>query len=694
MTDILPPAGWPNVRQLETNEFASGGANGNMNEQAKSLAARSELLKQYAALPYESKTGGYALNERVQLATGDIVRSTIPNNVNNPNVDMTGWVNESNAVKNRIVWFEDFVSDATGVIDVTAEMQSLLDSHDGDIYAKSDSVFKTSNTLFNRKHNRTIDFHNAKIVNKSNSRYSIVTISPAFTGSTDAELNTFVTERHYGNEVRASHIKNLRYEMSSKSEVGANLGVGIVYGYKCFASKLYPIMTNGNGFEIRNSLQCGIYDSEIEGHRNYTCFIFMSKKCFVIRNKLKGGMRGVSTKMNRDGDPNCDHVIAFNTFEDSTSVARSIIGGEWRETNLTDEIYVSGHEWVDGNLIYGNTFINNARPQTIHAACFSRNWKVYNNTFDWNNLGGQIMNFGGEGNVVNGEALGGSHEFYSNTIYDYDANNNAIIIARLSNRVYGNHFYNCKALYWYNSDADYAGNALDHAEFFRNHFVGGDNGVYAALNEQHGFVAKAGVKTFKFNDNDGTLNVLLNGAYKSAAVVTSRAQSTQIAGGDIKFLSGAGVESVVAALVLVGSVDKLSDRKVSISAPVTSIALQIQAGVNVNPKHENNTYVLVGSSATSRAVVTATDFVDGVNTYTGAWVSRVFNNFSKPVGMQRNDRQSSLMPTSETYQKGDFIRNTNPSIVANAVVFGWLRITNGSNHVLNTDWVEIKQSTV
>ena len=92
MTDILPPAGWPNVRQLETNEFATGGANGNMNEQAKSLAARSELLKQYAALPYESKTGGYALNERVQLATGDIVRSTIPSNVNNPNVDMTGWV--------------------------------------------------------------------------------------------------------------------------------------------------------------------------------------------------------------------------------------------------------------------------------------------------------------------------------------------------------------------------------------------------------------------------------------------------------------------------------------------------------------------------------------------------------------------------------------------------------------------------
>ena len=96
MTDINPTPSWANVRQLETNEFATGGFNGNMNEQAKSLAARSELLKQYAALPYKSKTGGYALNERVQIATGDIVRSTIPSNVNNPNVDMTGWETQGN----------------------------------------------------------------------------------------------------------------------------------------------------------------------------------------------------------------------------------------------------------------------------------------------------------------------------------------------------------------------------------------------------------------------------------------------------------------------------------------------------------------------------------------------------------------------------------------------------------------------
>ena len=99
MTDILPPAGWLNVRQLETNEFATGGANGNMNEQAKSLAARSELLKQYAALPYESKTGGYALGATVKLDNGDIVKSTVNGNTNDPNVDMTGWRFDDNTVE-------------------------------------------------------------------------------------------------------------------------------------------------------------------------------------------------------------------------------------------------------------------------------------------------------------------------------------------------------------------------------------------------------------------------------------------------------------------------------------------------------------------------------------------------------------------------------------------------------------------
>lgn len=54
-------------------------------------------------LPYEfdqdfaTKIGGYPLNARLILNNGDIVKSTVANNVNNPNSDMTGWVKINSA---------------------------------------------------------------------------------------------------------------------------------------------------------------------------------------------------------------------------------------------------------------------------------------------------------------------------------------------------------------------------------------------------------------------------------------------------------------------------------------------------------------------------------------------------------------------------------------------------------------------
>ena len=46
---------------------------------------------------WHSRVGGYKENERVILANGDIVKSTVDGNVNDPNVDMTGWVNDKYA---------------------------------------------------------------------------------------------------------------------------------------------------------------------------------------------------------------------------------------------------------------------------------------------------------------------------------------------------------------------------------------------------------------------------------------------------------------------------------------------------------------------------------------------------------------------------------------------------------------------
>ena len=53
-----------------------------------------DLAKRGVANHYDSSLT-YNSGERVILANGDIVKSTIDGNANNPNVDMTGWVNTS-----------------------------------------------------------------------------------------------------------------------------------------------------------------------------------------------------------------------------------------------------------------------------------------------------------------------------------------------------------------------------------------------------------------------------------------------------------------------------------------------------------------------------------------------------------------------------------------------------------------------
>ncbi|HCH9020353.1 TPA: hypothetical protein NNS98_004558 [Salmonella enterica] len=53
-------------------------------------------------LRYYSPDVVYPLNARIMLDNGDIVQSTIPNNVNNPNTDMTGWVEVGNKIVQSI----------------------------------------------------------------------------------------------------------------------------------------------------------------------------------------------------------------------------------------------------------------------------------------------------------------------------------------------------------------------------------------------------------------------------------------------------------------------------------------------------------------------------------------------------------------------------------------------------------------
>lgn len=62
-----------------------------------------------------------------------------------------------------------------------------------------------------------------------------------------------------------------------------------------------------------------------------------------------------------------------------------------------------------------------------------------------------------------------------------------------------------------------------------------------------------------------------------------------------------------------------------------------------------------------------------------------------------NNIYADVMPTSGTWTQGDYAINTTPTVSGSTgskyVIKGWLRVTTGSNNVLNTDWVEDRALT-
>lgn len=51
--------------------------------------------------------------------------------------------------------------------------------------------------------------------------------------------------------------------------------------------------------------------------------------------------------------------------------------------------------------------------------------------------------------------------------------------------------------------------------------------------------------------------------------------------------------------------------------------------------------------------------------------------------------ESSTMPSTGKYVAGHFVENSAPAIVSGKVIRGWLRLTTGTAHVANTDWVAL-----
>ena len=56
-------------------------------------------------------------------------------------------------------------------------------------------------------------------------------------------------------------------------------------------------------------------------------------------------------------------------------------------------------------------------------------------------------------------------------------------------------------------------------------------------------------------------------------------------------------------------------------------------------------------------------------------------------------KSAAAMPSSGAYTRGAFIENEQPSVSSGKVLLGWVRLTTGSGHVLNTDWAACYATT-
>lgn len=61
-------------------------------------AQNQQQINDFGGAKWYAKVGGYELGATVKLDSGDIVKSTVPNNINDPNLDMTGWKFESSTI--------------------------------------------------------------------------------------------------------------------------------------------------------------------------------------------------------------------------------------------------------------------------------------------------------------------------------------------------------------------------------------------------------------------------------------------------------------------------------------------------------------------------------------------------------------------------------------------------------------------
>lgn len=97
MANLVPTPSWDGVYQIETTDQVLGGPGGVANTPAQNLANQNLYARKHGgALPFLAGLS-YDIGDRVKLADGTVVSSTVPGNTTDPNTDMTDWVKTNEA---------------------------------------------------------------------------------------------------------------------------------------------------------------------------------------------------------------------------------------------------------------------------------------------------------------------------------------------------------------------------------------------------------------------------------------------------------------------------------------------------------------------------------------------------------------------------------------------------------------------
>lgn len=125
-------------------------------------------INDFGGAKWRNKAGGYALGATVKLDNGDIVKSTIPNNINDPDVDMTGWVNpkteqqqinNSATVNNSILNYTQSAEIADAFVTALAQSNNLiLNSRVGNYTVSSNKTITLQRDTVLDLNNQQIDF--------------------------------------------------------------------------------------------------------------------------------------------------------------------------------------------------------------------------------------------------------------------------------------------------------------------------------------------------------------------------------------------------------------------------------------------------------------------------------------------------------------------------------------------------------